>query len=107
MDFPEEINKNCKTFSDALNQNIPATQTVTDFKQIIKEDRNKQLVQERERNLRAANIIVHGVTDVANDAEEENYDNFVNAFLEKIGANTKPVSITHAWAKVTQTKHVH
>ena len=37
---------------------------------------------------------MHGVTEVANGAEEENDDNFVIAFLEKIGANTKPVSIT-------------
>ena len=30
VDFPEEINNNCETFSDALSQNSPATQTVTE-----------------------------------------------------------------------------
>ena len=60
---------------------------------IVNESRNNQLVQERERKLRSTNIIVHGVKEVADENEEENDDEFVNAFLGRIGVSIKPISI--------------
>ena len=50
-------------------------------------------MQERERELRSTNIIVHGVKEVADENEEENDDEFVNAFLGRIGVSIKPISI--------------
>ena len=59
--IPDKINENYTTFKDALTQNLPTTNTATNIKDIIKEERNEQLVQERERKLRVANIIIHGI----------------------------------------------
>ena len=93
VNIPEKISENCKTFKAALTENLPSTSTTTDFKEIINESRNNQLVPERERKLRSTNIIVHGVKEVADENEEENDDEFVNAFLGRIGVSIKPISI--------------
>ena len=60
----------------------------------MSERRNDQLVQERERQLRSTNVIVHGVKEVADENEEENDDEFV---LGRIGVNIKPKSIARKW----------
>ena len=65
VNIPEKISENCKTFKEALTENIPSISTPTNFKDVINESRNEQLVQERERKLRSTNIIVHGVKEVA------------------------------------------
>ena len=93
VNIPEKISENCKTFKAALTENLPSTSKTTDFKEIINESRNYQLVQERERKLCSTNIIVHGVKEVAGENEEENDDEFVNAFLGRIGVSIKPISI--------------
>ena len=106
VNIPEKISENCKTFKAALTENLPSTSTTTDFKEIINESRNNQLVQERERELRSTNIIVHGVK--ADETEEENDDEFVNAFLGRIGVIIKPISIIrlgkHEPSKTRQLK---
>ena len=94
VNIPEKISENCKTFKDSLTENIPSTSTATYVKEIMNESRNDQLVQERERKLRSTNVIVHGVKEVADENEEENDDEFVNAFRGRIGVNIKPKSIT-------------
>ena len=93
VNIPEKISENCKTFKSALTENLPLTSTTTDFKEIINQSRNNQLVQERERKLCSTNIIVHGVKEVVDEIKEENDDEFVNAFLGRIGVSIKPISI--------------
>ena len=67
--IPEEINSNCKTFKDALTNNIPSSSAVSDLKIVLNRNRNDQLVQEAERKRRAHNLIIHGVQEV--DAERK------------------------------------
>ena len=49
VNIPEKISENCKTFKEALTENIPSVSKPTNFKEVINESRNEQLVQERER----------------------------------------------------------
>ena len=79
--IPEKINENCKSFKDVLAEDIPLANAATNFKSIINESRNEQLVKERGRKLRATNIIIH-------EAE------FINALFQTMGIDTQPESIT-------------
>ena len=90
--LPEKITENCKTFKDTLTENIHSTSTAKDLRDCMKETRNEQLVQERERKLRASNIIIHGVDEKEGNSKE-NDEEFINVFLGTIGNNTKPESI--------------
>ena len=93
VNIPDKINENCKTFKDALTENIPLANTEIDFKVIMNENRNEQLVQERERKIRSTNIILHGVSEDVDKNEGNPDEEFVTAFLETIGISNKPDSI--------------
>ena len=93
VNIPDKINENCKTFKDALTENILLANTEIDFKVIMNENRNEQLVQERERKIRSTNIILHGVSEDVDKNEGNPDEEFVTAFLETIGISTKPDSI--------------
>ena len=58
----------------------------------MSENRNEQLVQERERRKRSTNTILHGVR-VVDKNEESNDKVFVTALLETIGISIKQESI--------------
>ena len=93
VNIPDKINENCKTFKDALTENIPLANTEIDFKVIMNENRNEQLVQERERKIRSTNIILHGVSEDVDKNEGNPDEEFVTAFLDTIGISNKPDSI--------------
>ena len=92
--IPEKVNENCKSFKDVLMGNIPHSNATTNFKSIINESRNEQLVQERERKLRATNIIIHGVQEFPHENEDINDAEFINALFKTMGIDTRPESIT-------------
>ena len=93
MKILEEINSNCKTFNDALTNNIPSSSAVTDLKIVLNRNRNDQLVQEAERKRRAQNLIIHGIQEVDAEKQKENYENFITSFLRVLGVETAPKSI--------------
>ena len=51
VSIPDEIDQNYKSFKDVVKKNIPAASTPPNMREIITEDRNEQLVQEREKNI--------------------------------------------------------
>ena len=51
-------------------------------------------VQERERKLRATNIIIHGVQEFLPENEDINDAEFINALFKTMGIDTRPESIT-------------
>ena len=59
----------------------------------MNENRNEQLVQERERKIRSTNIILHGVSEDVDKNKGNPDEEFVTAFLETIGISNKPDSI--------------
>ena len=93
INMPEKLNE---SFKNALTKNLPAG-PVTNFKDVMCEERNKQLVQDRERKRRAMNIIIHGVNEVASGEGEldgKEYDKkYVDDLMQKLGVNHKPESI--------------
>ena len=59
----------------------------------MSENRNDQLVQARERKLRAANFIIHGVAEAEADTDEDsNNQEYVISMLRSIGVNSDPQS---------------
>ena len=90
--IPDKIDESYKTFKEVLTQNNSTNETAN-FKTIMNEDRNDQLVQERQRTLRSANLIVHGVAET-NGVDSQKDEEFVDALFEKIGINSTPDSIT-------------
>ena len=61
------------------------------MKAIITEARNDQLVQDRDRNLRSSNVIIHGVKEEIENGKEKD-DEFVTAFLGALGIDINPES---------------
>ena len=59
---------------------------------LLKETKNKELIQEKEREKRSSNIIIHGVNE--NNTEGENSDKtYVTSFMETIGLQIIPKQI--------------
>ena len=93
--IPEKLNENYKTFKDVLSQNIPTQHEISNIKELMVEERNEQLVQERERKLRAANIIIHGVNEAPDSqATELDDQEYVTALFQRIGVYTEPENVT-------------
>ena len=60
---------------------------------LLKETKNKELIQEKEREKRSSNIIIYGV-DENNSEEGENSDKtYVTSFMETIGLQIVPKQI--------------
>lgn len=91
--IPEKIDQNYKSFKDVLTKN-KTENTIKNIRQVIQEDRNEKLIQEKERKVRAANIIIHGVKEVDNNDEKQGKDeHFFGSLLEQIGVEGKWTSI--------------
>ena len=64
----------------------------------MQEDRNEQLVQQRERKMRATNIIIHDADEpvnIANDTENKTKDQlYVDELFKTIGVNSVSVAVT-------------
>ena len=76
----EDINNNYKSFAETL-------------KSTIDEARSEQLIQDRERKVRSANLIIHGITETreTDETSDGNQDKiFVKTFLEQIGVQGEP-----------------
>ena len=68
-----------------------------DFRAIMKDARNEELVQEQERKERSRNLIIHGVPELKeeNDSikKKSHDEEFVTIFLTKIDIALKPLAI--------------
>ena len=93
INMPEKLNE---SFKNTLTKNLSPS-TVPNFKDVMCEERNKQLVQDRERKRRAMNIIIHGVNEVESGEGElsgkESDKQYVNELMQKLGVNHKPESV--------------
>ena len=80
-----------KSFSEVLKGS-----KVTDFRKIMQEARNDERIEEREKERRSKNFIIHGLDEKGddNDARKEHDAKMIDNFLETVGVASKPVSIT-------------
>ena len=86
-----EVTKN-NTFAETLRKNL-AGETIQNA---FKISRNNDLVQQTERAKRENNLIIHGVSETARtQKEQEEQDKaFIASFLQVIGAQLEPKTIT-------------
>ena len=94
----ENVTYTAATCSSSVegSDHITNKDTVTDLKQVIKEARKEQIIEEEDRRNRAPNLIVHGVKENTDDplklkGEDEQ---FTTSFLELISIKCKPIAIT-------------
>ena len=80
-----------KSFTEVLKGS-----KVTDFRKIMQEARNDERIEEREKERRSKNFIIHGLDEKGddNDARKEHDAKMIDNFLETVGVASKPVSIT-------------
>ena len=72
--------------SVSAKERVPLASGVDDFKSILVEARNDQLLGEKEREKRSVNLIIHGLEEKGNDANEINNNDeaMVDLFFGKI-----------------------
>ena len=71
------------------------------FRQIMQEARNEEKVEEREKEKRSKNFIIHGLDE--NGVMKINDTQVINCLLERIGVRTQPESFTRL-GKPTENK---
>ena len=99
VEIPDKMNE---SFKNALTKNLPST-TVPDFQQVISEERNNQLIQEKERKRRAMNIIIHGVAeDTENNADSDK--KYVKELMETLGVDNNAESIVRLGKRDEETR---
>ena len=86
--------ENIRSFKNALVQSSKVIDTKIELKEILNENRNDQLIQEAERKTRSRNIIIHGVPEVDDENRERKDVIFITAFIEALGLNYKPQSMS-------------
>ena len=81
-----------QSYANSLKNN----QVVSNFESIIKTTKNNELVQEKEREKRSANLIVYGIKEVSDDQGElrDHDNNFIPSFLETIGVSMRPKHVS-------------
>ena len=83
---------NISSFEETLKQNL----TGETIENAIKVSRNNEKIQKIEQTKRENNLIIHGVYEFGQtDKEKEKEDQtFIKSFLEVIGVNVLPISVT-------------
>ena len=86
----EALDKN-KSYADSLKKDLKVTNLAT----VIKTAKNDDLIQERERERRSANLIIYGINEENEDGPNLNESDkqFVSSFLETIGITERPKMI--------------
>ena len=87
-----------KESTQSVSQSSNSTKTEGDFRSIIRDQRNDELIQEKERKGRSQNLIIHGVPELSEESEVSNKkahdDEFVTSLLKLIDIDLKPKAIT-------------
>ena len=93
-----EAVKNIEPLNPEAEDGAQQSSNVTpkSFKSILAEAENEKLVEQREREKRCNNIIIHGLIEKGNNTEEiENNDiGMVNDFFHQINIQTRPVKFS-------------
>ena len=81
----------------SVTQNSTSINTEGNFRSIMKDQRNEELIQEQERKGRSNNLIIHGVAEMNEESSipmKKAYDDeFVTPLLRVIDISVKPKAI--------------
>ena len=98
--------------TDAVEQNLSYAsslranpEVVNNFESIIRSTKNNELIQEKEREKRAANLLIYGINEESDEQRDlkEHDNNFINSFLDVIGISLRPNQIIRL-GKVSETR---
>ena len=90
----ETLNQISKSYAQNEKQRKAATKSM-DFRQIMQETKNEELIEERQRDARAKNIIIHGLRETPNLAEEKEEDEkVIKELLQTLEIESTPESTT-------------
>ena len=80
-----------KSYAKSLKKNLEAS----NLESLMKTTKNNELIQEKERERRSANLIIYGIDEVSdNQSDSKEHDrSFINSFLDTIGITHHPKQI--------------
>ena len=83
--FDAKISKASESHADSIKQNLKPIEQVPDFRKIIEDTKNEELVLQKEREACALNIIIHDLPEEADTSEGKAEDTkSIRKFLEAI-----------------------
>ena len=103
----ENIIKVNESYAERMKSSIPFTQgsPCPNFREIIRETQNEELVQLKEREARVCNIIIHGLWEQANtEIRNEDDRNTIQEFLNIINKVNAAVESITRLGKYDETK---
>ena len=68
------MNQMSETYADSIKKNLNPDEQVFDLRKIFNETKSEELVQQKEREARAQNIIIHGLPEEPDTPEGEEAD---------------------------------
>ena len=77
------------------------------FREILREAQNEEKLEQREKEQRAKNLIIHGTLERGdtNGATKENDTNLVNNILDRIGMTSRPETFLRLGKKTDSKPH--
>ena len=88
----ETLNQSSKSYAQNEKQWKVPTKSM-DFRRIMQETKNEELIEERQRDARAKNIIIHGLRETPNLAEEKEEDEkVIKELLQTLEIESTPES---------------
>jgi len=83
-------------------ETVPVKSTKENFKAIMKEMRDDEMAEERDKKRRSCNIIIRGAEEMGNkEATDKNDKELVQSLMETIGVETSPKALTRLGEKIT------
>ena len=81
-----KMNEVSETYADNMKRNLKPVAPPVNFRQILLESKNEDLIQQKEREVRSSNIIIHGLPESTTDTQEEgnNDDTTIKELLGNI-----------------------
>ena len=94
--FDAKISKASESYADSIKQNVNCAEKVPDFRKIIEDTKNEELVLQKERETRAPNIIINGLPEEADTPVKQKAEDIksIREFLDAIEVASMPEFVT-------------
>ena len=92
--FDAKISKASELYADSIKQNVKYVEKVPDFRKIIEDTKNEELVLQKECETCAPNIIIHGLPEVDTLEGKAEDTKSIREFLGAIEVASMPEFVT-------------